>query len=391
MISLKQIEKLPKEQLEAIGWNWLLGEDTLPYVTDEMVVLTNQEVESYYDAASQLYEMYIEAGEYVIDNNLLSKLEIPENLHKVIKHTWQNDQKHLHLYGRFDLSGGIDGLPIKLIEFNANTATCIPETAVVQSAQLLANGYEDAQQFNNVFESLVQNFRNLKENNPDLEPSIVFTGISGSAEDDTNLAVLKEAAYQADFYVGFAYIDKLVFSPDEGIFTYDSITEQYTQFNFMFSLVPWEFIAWDETELAESISDLIVANKAVVINPPYSLIFQSKYILKILWDLFPNHPLLLETSDEPLLYQNQVEKVYFGREGANVKIIDKYNQTEELNGGEYESQSKIYQQYIEFPKDALGNFYQAGVFMADDVCGLGYRRGGKILNNMAQFCGHIIL
>ena len=34
-----------------------------------------------------------------------------------------------HLYGRFDLSGGLDGKPIKLIEFNADTATCIPETA----------------------------------------------------------------------------------------------------------------------------------------------------------------------------------------------------------------------------------------------------------------------
>ncbi len=45
--------------------------------------------------------------------------------------------------------------------------------------------------------------------------------------------------------------------------------------------------------------------------------FQSKAFMKVLWDLYPNHPLLLETSFEPLKGKAQVEKKIFGREGAN--------------------------------------------------------------------------
>ena len=44
------------------------------------------------------------------------------NLVEIIKNSWENDV-HWHLYGRFDLAGGIDGKPIKLIELNADTPT----------------------------------------------------------------------------------------------------------------------------------------------------------------------------------------------------------------------------------------------------------------------------
>jgi glutathionylspermidine synthase len=41
-------------------------------------------------------------------------------------------------------------------------------------------------------------------------------------------------------------------------------------------------------------------------------------------------------------------------------------------------------------KDASGNYYQAGVFFAYEPCGLGYRKGGAIIENTAQFVGHLI-
>ena len=58
--------------------------------------------------------------------------------------------------------------------------------------------------------------------------------------------------------------------------------------------------------------------------------------------------------------------------------------------GDYEEQKKIYQEYVEFPTDTDGFSYQAGVFYAGEPCGLGFRRGGKILDNTAQFVGHIV-
>ena len=80
----------------------------------------------------------------------------------------------------------------------------------------------------------------------------------------------------------------------------------------------------------------------------------------------------------------------FGREGANVRIMDVSGSVIEANDGPYGNFKPIYQEYVEFPKDPQGNSYQAGVFFAYEACGLGFRRGGKILNNMSKFVGHVL-
>ena len=112
--------------------------------------------------------------------------------------------------------------------------------------------------------------------------------------------------------------------------------------------------------------------------------------MKILWDLFPNHPLLLETSFAPLKGQKQVEKRAFGREGANTIIYDNDMSVLAKVGGEYENFVPIYQAYAQLPQDEKGDFYQAGVFFAYEGCGLGFRKGGLIMENFSKFVGHKI-
>ena len=150
-------------------------------------------------------------------------------------------------------------------------------------------------------------------------------------------------------------------------------------------------MAWDEPELLKILTELVISGKTVVMNPSYTMLFQSKGILKILWDLYPNHPLLLETSFEPLKNKAQVQKVMLGREGANVKIMREGGSVENFTTGEYDRQKMVYQQYVEFLKDDRGNHYQAGVFVSGEACGLGYRKGGQIIDNKAQFCGHVVV
>ncbi len=62
----------------------------------------------------------------------------------------------------------------------------------------------------------------------------------------------------------------------------------------------------------------------------------------------------------------------------------------EQTDGPYGFHKNLYQQFAEFPKDAEGRSYQAGVFYAWEACGLGFRRGGAILDNMSKFVGHMI-
>jgi glutathionylspermidine synthase len=138
------------------------------------------------------------------------------------------------------------------------------------------------------------------------------------------------------------------------------------------------------------LTNIIKNQKAIIFNPAYTLLFQSKGLLKILWDLYPDHPLLLETSYAPLRGKQCVAKPVFGREGESVRILDENGNTVEGGEGDYDNHKMIYQAYTELPTDEEGNSYQAGVFYAYEACALGFRKGGKILNNMSKFVGHLI-
>lgn len=391
MVQIEKIKPLTKEFLESIGFYWHTDADNTSYVADELVLVSNQEAEAYYEAANELYDMFAEAAEYVIEHNLFHELNIPFNLVDVIKESWENDV-HWHLYGRFDFAGGIDGKPIKLIEFNADTPTSLYETAIIQWAMLKANKMDEDKQFNNVFEAIKENFKRLVVLGGDTDDfskyydgwKILFSSIAGSIEDENTTRFLQVAANEAGFHTDFAYVHEAAFSGEEGIFKGNE------NFEFWFKLIPWENIAIEEGDLALLLTEIIHNQKAIVLNPAYTLLFQSKGIMKILWDLFPNHPLLLETSFEPLKGKKQVEKRSFGREGANTIIYDADMSVMAQVDGEYDNFKPIYQEYAQLPKDAKGESYQAGVFFAYEGCGLGFRRGGLILENFSKFVGHRI-
>lgn len=391
-MKLEKLKPLSDEYLESIGFVWHTDSDNTSYVSDEIVVVSEDEANAYYEATNELYDMFAQAGQYVIDNDLFHDLNIPFNLVEIIKESWENDV-HWHLYSRFDLAGGIDGKPIKLIEFNADTPTSLFETAIIQWAMLKANGLDESSQFNNLYEALKDNFKRIITLESDIEKfeeyysnlgwKILFSSISSSHEDINTTKLLQHIASEAGFNTDFEFIENVQFN-DEGIYKDDE------QFEFWFKLIPWENIAIEESELALILTQIIADKKAIIFNPAYTLMFQSKGFMKILWDLHPNHPLLLETSFEPLVGKKQVEKRCFGREGANVKIINSDESIDDQTSGDYEGHKAIYQEYVEFPKDSNGNYYQAGIFYAYEACGLGFRRGGKILNNMSKFVGHIV-
>lgn len=391
-MKLEKLKPLTDDYLESIGFSWHTDSDNSSYVSDEIVIINEEEANAYYEACNELYDMFAQAGQHVIDNDLFHEINIPFNLIEMIKESWENDV-HWHLYSRFDLAGGIDGKPIKLIEFNADTPTSLFETAIIQWAMLKANGLDEASQFNNLYEALKDNFKRIITLDTEVEKfeeyyanlgwKILFSSISSSSEDINTTKLLEHIASEAGFNTDFEFIENVQFN-DDGIF------KDEESFEFWFKLIPWENIAIEESELALILTEIIKEKKAIIFNPAYSLMFQSKGFMKVLWDLYPNHPLLLETSFEPLDNKKQVEKRCFGREGANTKIINSDGSIDVETSGDYEGHKAIYQEYVELPTDDQGKTYQAGVFFAYEACGLGFRRGEKILNNMSKFVGHII-
>jgi len=391
MINLQKTTALDTDYLESLGFVWHTDSDESSYISDELVVLSEKEAEAYYEATNTLYDMYVEAAEHVIEHNLFHEIGIPFNLIDVIKESWENDV-HWHLYGRFDLAGGVDGKPIKLLEFNADTPTALFETSIIQWAMLKQNNLEEESQFNGLYEALVDNFKRLVILEEDVSSfeerydgwKFLFTSVRGNSEEENTVRLLQHIANEAGYETEFAFMDDVEFDEEEGI------SYQNENYELWFKLIPWEDIALEESDLAMILKNIIANQKAILFNPAYTLLFQNKGLLKILWDLYPNHPLLLESSFEPLEGQKQVKKPVFGREGGSISILDEDGDVIEHVDDDYDNHKMIYQAYTELPTDTKGDSYQAGVFYAYEACGLGFRKGGKILDNMSKFVGHII-
>ncbi|NPA28438.1 MAG: glutathionylspermidine synthase family protein [Epsilonproteobacteria bacterium] len=390
MVELIKVEPLSVEYLESLGFAWHTDIDNTSYISDELVVITEDEARAYQEAANELYDMFVEAGEYVIENNLFHEVGIPFNLIELVKETWENDV-HWHLYGRFDFAGGIDGKPIKLLEFNADTPTALFESAIIQWAILKQNNLEESAQFNYIYEALLDNFKRIVTLDEDVSRfeelyegwKFLFSSIKGNIEEENTTRLLQHIATEAGYITNFAYVDEVEFN-ESGIY-YDE--EKY---ELWFKLIPWEDIAIEEPDLAVLLTAIVNNQEAIIFNPAYTLMFQSKAMLKILWDLYPNHPLLLETSFEPIPGKKQVRKPIFGREGEDVAILDENGNIIKEKKGHYHNHKMVYQEYVELPQDINGNRYQAGVFFAYEGCGVGFRKGGEIIDNLSKFVGHII-
>jgi len=364
------IKPVDKSYLEQIGFTWHrdIGQDYI--VQEKLIVLTEKEVDAYGAAAADIYKMFEMGAEHVIKNNLFDVLDIPEHLIESIKKSWK-DERNNHLYGRFDLSGGIDGLPIKLIEFNADTPTLLLESTVVQWMQLEFNEFEDKKQFNNIYEAIGKRFVEIAKEDKGFFSKFLFSSVESSSEEINTVKLLEQIAKDSQLLTKFTYLEDISFD-EQSI-----LDENENSFDFWFKLFPWE-----EMEAFES------TLKTKLLNPAFTLLYQSKGMLAILWELFPTSPYLLETGFNPLK-QKYVKKQMFGREGANIDIVED-GRVVKTTDGIYDAYKSIYQEYVAFAKDDEGKHYQAGVFYSGGACGVGFRRGAEILDNMSQFIGHII-
>ena len=66
-MNFKKLNISPTQSLQNAGYDWLLGENTLPYITDSMIEVSEKEAENYYEAANKLYEMFGEKNNKVYE------------------------------------------------------------------------------------------------------------------------------------------------------------------------------------------------------------------------------------------------------------------------------------------------------------------------------------
>lgn len=366
-----EIEAIEPSKLDAIGYTWQRDEDGEYVVRDKLITVSLQEAKAYEEAANRLYEMYEAGAEYVITNRLYEKLDIMPTLIKSIEQSWKSERDN-HLYGRFDLSGGIDGKPIKLIEFNADTPTLLVESCVAQWMLLQHANLENSAQFNTIYEAIEKKFLAISKSKKGMFSKFLFSSIEGVAEEVETTKLLEKMAKDAGLVTHYSSLETLAFSENGTV-----LDEDEHSYDFWFKLYPWEEMADQEVSL-----------QTTVLNPAYTLLYQSKGMLAILYELFPDSPYLLEASFEPLDCK-YVKKSMFGREGANIDIVENDKVLKHC-GGIYGEYKDVYQAYSDFVQDKEHKYYQAGIFYSGYACGLSFRRGAEILDDMSEFVGHCV-
>lgn len=135
-----------------------------------------------------------------------------------------------------------------------------------------------------------------------------------------------------------------------------------------------------------------------IVEPLWKLALSTKAMLPVLWEMFPNHPNLLETyfENDPRaakLGASYVRKPFLSREGANVTII-----APEVTGGRigvegpYGSEGYIRQQLHLLPQfgedwTVIGSWIVAG-----QPAGIGLREDRTpITRDTSRFVPHYIL
>lgn len=352
----------------------------------DMVVISAREADAYYEAAAECFRMVDAATEHVITNRLYDEIGISDFLIPLIERTYTDYQRHPHMLGRFDFAGGTNGVPIKLLEFNADTPFSIFEVSTVQYALAKFHGLNpDERQYNRLFEELQNFFAYLAAQIKN--PSVLFTN-AADGEDDLNTQLLMEAA--AHVLPGdYAHWTDVCIDGQRGFCT---VNGEYIRavYNVIVKMVPWDLLCIEDVHMARSICKTMTEHPEIVVcNPPYSAIYQSKGLLKIMYDLFPDSPYLLKTSFETLSGAH-VRKPIWGREGNNITLYDK-GAAPLSTPGFYADQKMIWQEKAEFATHE-DKYYQAGVFISMDTpCGLGFRRSSsKIITTDDDLCGHIV-
>lgn len=100
-----------------------------------------------------------------------------------------------------------------------------------------------------------------------------FSSVAGSKEEEITTKLLAHIANEAGFQTNFSFVDEVEFS-EEGIF------KEGENYEYWFKLIPWEDIAIEEGELAMLLTQIMRNQRAIILNPAYTLLFQSKGILK---------------------------------------------------------------------------------------------------------------
>ena len=378
-MKIKNLTKDPNwiQRVEALGYGYHTDNNNPYWIDHYYFSINNQLADKIYDATAELWQMCLTAVEYVIENKKYDLFHIPKYIQHHIEKNWENDAPSI--YGRFDFAYDKETDQLKMLEFNADTPTSLFECGAVQWFWKEHFFGANKDQFNSVHEQLITTWADIK---PHLKSDILyFCCVKESLEDLTTIEYLRDTAIQAGIQTKLIYIDDLGWNGRCFVDTED------LEITSIFKLYPWEWMVNEEFGI-NIINDI---NESQWIEPSWKMILSNKAILPILWQLYPNHPLLLESHFySPNGMTNYVKKPLLSREGANISLIANSNEIYSTDG-DYGQEGFIYQKLAHLHKEETGFSIIGSWIIGQEPCGITFRESDyPITTDKSRFIPHII-
>ncbi len=336
-------------------------------------VFSAGEVDFLEAAANRLQELAIAGVEHCIAKDRFRELGIGERAKSLILASWNNPAfDEISLYGRFDLAYDGRGGEPKLLEYNADTPTSLLEAAVVQW-HWLKDVFPREEQWNSIHERLIARWKEFKRHGRVRQ---IYLGCARHAlEDYENTLYIADCAMQAGIKVSeILGMDQIGWNGRN----FTDLRER--KIEALFKLYPWEWL------LTDPFGAHVEAMR--VIEPAWKMIFSTKAILPILWEIAPNHPNLLEASFQKFNEGAYAAKPYLSREGSNVTIVEEDGAAYET-GGPYGAGPKVFQRLADVP-EFDGQRPVLGVWViGEEAAGLGIREDeSAVTGNLSRFVPH---
>lgn len=392
-------EKRPDfiQQLEGIGmnyWNAPSGPEKLPYWQEGTVyAFSETQVDRIQESTQELHNMCMEmVAQMVKSGDYPAYFKLNERDIPLIEQSWQ--LKNPSLYGRFDLVQQIDG-SLKMLEYNGDTPVSILECSVAQWHYLeqiknLPNGqpvpHELRTQYNLIDETLTETWQ--KRFSPG---SLIHFAASGGFrhEDFGNLIYLMDNALRSGMTVKEIQMEQIGLTPENRF-----VDLEDKEIRDLFKLYPWEWIT--EEEFGKNIIDAPTR----WMEPAWKMLLSNKAMLVKLWEMFPDHPLLLESHiHKPASYSKWAKKAIHGREGSNIfqSTFENGTHVERLAQGshlvpEYDHWGYMHQKWVDIPNHD-GYYPIIGSWIiGDQACGMSIREDKNLVTgNNAFFASHMMI
>ena len=333
----------------------LCSDDKEKYAFIAMSETAQQELKR---ATNELHALFMHATDYVLQHEeLLEHFNIPKVIWPRIHQSWDNRRNQM-ISGRFDFCMTEHGL--KLYEYNADSASCHMEAGKVQG--LWAEHYgcdigEDAGE--DLFQSLVDAWKKSAVD------GLVHIMLDRDAEETYHALFMRECMKAAGIDSKMIHgLNELRWGSDGDVLDADGMPIRWV----------WKTWAWETAldqlreELDEEaqmqalqspkgshprLMDVLFRPQTMVFEPLWTLITSNKAILPILWQMFPDHPYLLNSRfdlSDDLKKAGYVVKPIAGRCGHNITLFAAGDAMLSGTDGRFDDQLQIYQALCALPE-----------------------------------------